>query len=82
MALRPGVFAPRDSKVRLTASPNKVVAGKTKRFTFVASTVVSGKQQRIAGASVNFGGTTVKTDKGGRARISKRFSTPGPGARS
>jgi hypothetical protein len=77
VALRPGLLAPRDSKVRLTASPNKVVAGKAKRVTFVATTPVNGKQRAIQGASVTYGGTTVKTDKGGRARITKTFSKPG-----
>ena len=82
MALRPGVFAPRDSKVRLTASPNKVVAGKTKRFTFVASTVVSGKQQRIAGASVNFGGTTSRPTRAAARASPSASRRPAAGARS
>jgi hypothetical protein len=77
VTLRPGVNAPRDSKVRLTAGPNKLVAGRSKRITFVATTIVNGKREAIMGASVNFGGTTVKTDKGGRARIAKSFSKPG-----
>jgi hypothetical protein len=75
--LRPGVFAPRGSRIRITASPAKIVQGKSKRFTFAVTTIVDGKSQAIQGASVAFGGTTLKTDKGGRARITKSFSKPG-----
>jgi hypothetical protein len=75
--LRAGVYAPRDSKIRITASPAKIVQGKSKRFTFVVTTIVGGRAQAIQGAAVAFGGTTVKTDKGGRARIATSFSKAG-----
>jgi hypothetical protein len=75
--LRPGVGAVRDSKVRLAAKPNKLVAGKSKRITFTATTIVNGKRQAIKGASVTFDGKTATTDKGGRVRMREKFSTPG-----
>ena len=77
VTLRPGVSAPRDGKVRLTANPATAVAGKSKRFTFTATTIVNGKAQAIMGATVTFAGTTATTDKGGRVRLTKRFSKPG-----
>jgi hypothetical protein len=77
VSLRPGLSAPKGSKVRLAASPAKAVAGKAKRYTFTATTIVAGKRQAIQGAAVTFAGTTGKTDKGGRFRVSKRFSSAG-----
>ena len=66
-----------EEEIRVAARPNKVVAGKAKRVTFVATTIARGKRIGIQGASLTYGGTTVKTDKGGRARIRKTFSKPG-----
>lgn len=77
VTVRPGVSVLRNSKVRLTASPATIVAGKTKRFTFTATTVANGKRQAIMGATVTFAGSTLKTDKGGRVRVSKKFAEPG-----
>jgi polyvinyl alcohol dehydrogenase (cytochrome) len=67
------VEPPATRRIRLMVSPRRVRAGRRAAFHFRATRGSHG----VAGARVHFAGRTVRTRRGGRARMRVRFRHPG-----
>ena len=63
-------------RLRLAASPRRVVAGVRTLFSFRATVRVDRRDRPVAGAKVRFAGHAAKTDRRGRARIVARLRSP------
>ncbi len=64
-------------RIRLRVTPARTRAGRRTRFTFTATAVVGGERQAVDGALVRFGGSRVRTDDRGRARLVRVLRRPG-----
>lgn len=67
-----GTASPRRD-LRLTVTPRRVRAGQTTRFRFRTAA----RRTAVSGASIRFAGRTVRSGRGGRAKLVERLSRPG-----
>jgi hypothetical protein len=67
---------PNGTRLILKSSPARATVGRKTRFTFTVTAKVRAKTVKVKGATVKFAGTTRKTDKNGRAVITKKFLAP------
>ena len=65
--------ARRPAKIRLSASPRHIRSGRSTRMRFVARARIAGRDERVAGAKVTFGGRSGMTDAKGRAWFAVRI---------
>jgi hypothetical protein len=63
--------------IRLTVTPRTVLAGARRRFRFRATAISGGRRGPVAGATIRFAGTTIRTDVRGRASVVKRLRSAG-----
>jgi hypothetical protein len=64
-------------KIRLTAFPRRIAAGRRVRFRLRATAVIAGRRRPVGGALIRFAGRRVRTNRTGRARIVRRLSRAG-----
>jgi endoglycosylceramidase len=65
------------TQLRLSVKPRTASAGRRTRFTFVATTLRSGRARPVGGAIVRFAGRLARTNRSGRAVMYARFQRPG-----
>lgn len=76
-AARPPTGGPVRARIRLSARPRRVTAGRRVRFGFRATTRWGGRWIAVAGATVRFAGRRARTNQRGRATIVVRLGGPG-----
>jgi hypothetical protein len=65
------------TKLGLAVSPKSATVGVKTTFTFTVTGFAKGKRVAVKGVQVSFAGTKRKTDKHGRAKLTKSFSSAG-----
>ena len=63
--------------LRLSVRPGSTMVKRRTRFTFTVTTTSSGRRRSVAGATVRFAGSRVRTDRRGRAVMTKRLGRSG-----
>jgi len=69
--------AGRKGQLRVAASPSRPRAGRRTRFRFRVTALREGKRVGIRGARITFAGRRVKTDRSGRAGLTRRVTRAG-----
>jgi hypothetical protein len=64
-------------RIRLTATPRTTPAGRITRFAFRATASIAGRTRPVGGATVSFGGRRVRTNRTGRASVTRRLPIAG-----
>jgi hypothetical protein len=65
------------SRIRLTVSPSRAIAGRRTRFVFRAIAAVAGHRRWVRGARIRFAGGSTLTGPDGRASLTRRLRRRG-----
>jgi hypothetical protein len=65
------------ARIRVAVTPRRARAGARTRFRFRATALIAGRRRPVARAEVRFAGRRVRTDRAGRASMSRRLPRAG-----